>query len=63
MQEVPPDYKPPESSILRNERDPDVSGAQAERDGIHTDDTSKKQHPQEFYDGAKDHDQPGPWRT
>ena len=53
MQEVPPDYTPPENSILRNEHDPDVSGAQAERDGIHTDDTSKKQHPQEFYDGAK----------
>ena len=50
MQEVPPDYNENDDSILRNERDDDVSGAQAEREGIHTNDTSKKQHPQEYYD-------------
>ena len=56
MQEVPPDYNVNDDSILRNERDDDVSGAQAEREGIHTNDTSKKQHPAEYYDGAQDQD-------
>ena len=56
MQEVPPDYNGHEESILRSERSDDVSGAQAEREGIHTNDTSKKHHAQEYYEDAKDQD-------
>ena len=59
MQEVPPDYNGHEESILRNERSDDVSGAQAEREGIHTNDTSKKHHAQEYYEDAKDQDGDG----